>query len=87
VPAHVFLHNLDALLKRRDARMIDSHIPLSVLWGYSQNANSNALRLGPHFDHLSDCEDCASVLWLCKTSVSVEGVKAKLKSFGIGGFA
>jgi hypothetical protein len=66
--------------------MIDSHIPLAVLWGYSQNPNPNGLRMGPHFDHLNDCDDCVSVLWLCKTSISVEGVKTKLGSFGIEGF-
>jgi hypothetical protein len=66
--------------------MDDSHIPLSILWEYSQNPNPSELRTGPYWEHLSDCEDCVSVLWLCKTSISVEGVKAKLKRLRHGRF-
>jgi hypothetical protein len=64
----------------------DPHIPLSILWDYSKTPNPNDLRTSSHWDHLRDCEDCASVLWLCNTSVSVESVKTKLGSFGIDGF-
>lgn len=65
---------------------MESHIPLSVLWAYSQSLNPNELRLGAYWDHLRDCEDCVSVLWLCKTSLSIEGVKTKIKTFGIESF-
>jgi hypothetical protein len=66
--------------------MSDSHIPLPILWEYSRNPKPNDLRRGSYREHLKDCEHCASVLWLCNTSISIEAVRGKLHEFGIEGF-
>jgi transcription initiation factor IIE alpha subunit len=55
-----------------------AHIPISALWEYSRNPNTQAL--SPlHQDHIQQCEDCDTVLLFCETSRSFDHLKKKLR--------
>jgi hypothetical protein len=55
----------------------DGHVPIPVLWEYSKNLNIDILSDG-HRRHLGVCEECFSVLGLCRTLPSVKDVEEKL---------
>ena len=57
-----------------------SHVPISQLWAYSRDPNvPESIRLG----HLSACDDCMDILWVCRSSESVQQVKDRLEKHGI----
>jgi len=56
------------------------HISLTDLWEYSRNLDP---LVEIHKDHLSQCEQCVSLLGLCRISVSLEHFKRRLKDEGI----
>ena len=51
------------------------HIPVSVLWEYSKG--HRALE-SEHLHHLASCQDCVAVLWLGRSSDSIEHLKTRL---------
>jgi hypothetical protein len=58
------------------------HLSLTHLWEYSRDLG---LLLDLHKEHLSECEQCVSLLGLCRISPSLERVKRRLKDEGIDG--
>jgi hypothetical protein len=53
------------------------HIPVSLLWAYSRGYG--VLEVA-HLQHLASCQDCIAILWLSKTSESLEHLKSRLKN-------
>src|SRR5262245_3159788 len=60
---------------------MSEHIPVSLLFEYSRN--SDVLEFA-HLDHLESCEDCVAILWLSRTSESLEHLKSRLKKHDHG---
>jgi hypothetical protein len=56
------------------------HISLTHLWEYSRNLDP---LLDIHKEHLSECEQCVSLLGLCRISPSLEHLKRRMKEEGI----
>ena len=57
------------------------HLPLSLLWQYSQNRDAHLFTA--QMDHLTLCEDCIGILWICRSSNSIQDAKARLIEHGI----
>ena len=57
------------------------HLPLSLLWQYSQNRDTQLF--SAQMDHLTLCEDCIGILWICRSSNSIQDAKARLMEHGI----
>jgi hypothetical protein len=58
------------------------HIPISQLWEYSRDPS--ALEWTQR-EHLASCEDCIGILWVCRSSESVQQVKNSLGKHGSTG--
>ena len=58
-----------------------SHIPLVLLWAYSQRAE----KLDTTYSrHLTSCEDCIAILLLGRTSDSIEDLENRLNNYVVG---
>ena len=56
------------------------HLPVALLWAYSQDENA----LVPlQVEHLKECQDCVAVLIMCHTCSSVQHVKTKVSAYGM----
>jgi hypothetical protein len=55
-----------------------NHIPLFRLWEYSQRA---AELDSTYFHHLNSCEDCVAIVWLGRTSDSIEDFRDRLSKY------
>jgi len=55
-----------------------AHISIYLLWEYSRGGALESEQLR----HLASCEDCIAILWLSKTSDSLEQLKTRLKDQG-----
>jgi hypothetical protein len=58
------------------------HLSLTHLWEYSRNLEP---LLDIHKEHLSECEQCVSLLGMCRISPSLERLKRRLKDEGTKG--
>ena len=58
------------------------HLPFSLLWQYSQDRDTHLF--SAQMDHLTLCEDCIGILWICRTSNSLQDAKTRLTEHGIG---
>jgi len=56
-----------------------AHIPVSLLWEY---ANGGPLE-ATHLRHLASCQDCLAIVWLSKSSESLEDLKRWLKDHNV----
>jgi hypothetical protein len=52
----------------------ERHIALARLWEYSRDPDSPAI-LFEEQNHLTTCQDCIGILWLCRGSASVDEVR------------
>jgi hypothetical protein len=57
------------------------HLPLSLLWQHSQGRDTHLF--SGQLDHLTFCEDCIGILWICRTSNSLQDAQARLMEHGI----
>jgi hypothetical protein len=54
------------------------HIPLALLWAYSQHADQLD---STYLHHLISCEDCVAILLLGRTSDSIEDFENRLSKY------
>jgi len=66
-----------ARLKEEASRQ--PHLLLSLLWDY---AHSQVDLDSDQFNHLGKCEDCMSILALCRVQESRAAVQRRLKDIG-----
>jgi hypothetical protein len=57
------------------------HVPFSLLWQYSQNHDMRLF--SAQLDHLTLCEECIGILWICRTSSSLQDARTRLIEHGI----
>jgi hypothetical protein len=59
-----------------------SHIALSRIWEYSLDPNSPTI-LFEERNHLTTCEACIAIVWMCRGAVSIDDVRARLREHGM----
>jgi hypothetical protein len=59
----------------------DEHTALSRLWEYSKDPNAPRI-LFDEQNHLTICQDCVAILWMCRGSASVDDVRKRLREHG-----
>jgi hypothetical protein len=59
------------------------HVRFSLLWEYSQNSDTRLF--SAQLDHLTLCEECIGILWICRSSNSLADAKGLCKQHGISG--
>ncbi len=60
----------------------EPHTALSRLWEYSRDPNSPGILFEEH-DHLTICQDCLAILWMCRGSASLDDVQSRLRKHGM----
>ncbi len=60
----------------------EPHTALSRLWKYSRDPSAPG-SLYKEQNHLTICQDCVAILWMCRGSASVEEVQKRLRERGI----
>ena len=60
----------------------EPHTALSRLWEYSRDPNSPQ-SLFEEQNHVTICQDCIAVLWMCRGSASIDDVQQRLRARGI----
>ena len=58
-----------------------NHIPLALLWAFSQRPDQLD---SMDFHHLTSCEDCIAILLLGRTSDSIEDFETTLSNYNMG---
>jgi hypothetical protein len=58
------------------------HISIERLWHFARDPSPPKLEADER-DHLWNCEDCTTVLWLCHTSESVDYLRRKITEHGM----
>ena len=85
-PTHVFFSPTATTFPVEQHNMVSDedspHIPMSQLWEYSRHPSALEWT---QLEHLASCEDCIGILWVCRTSESVQQVKDSLGKHGITG--
>jgi hypothetical protein len=62
----------------------EPHIAVLQLWEYSRDLHSPSILFEKH-SHLTICQDCIAVLWMCRGSASLDDVQMRLRALGITG--
>jgi hypothetical protein len=60
----------------------EPHTALSRLWEYSKDPNSPGILFAER-NHLTICQDCVAILWMCRGSTSVDDVQKRLREHGM----
>jgi hypothetical protein len=60
----------------------EPHTALSRLWEYSRDPNAPGI-LFEERNHLTICQDCVAIMWMCRGSASVDDVQMRLSERGV----